>query len=253
LLIVVHSKAHPELAKAIMCKWKVNPAELSFSQGEGGWWTVHDRDGFSVKLPQMFNGCFKRDLQCFQAITSFNEFHIADLEFCSNALGQRNSASCHCVKCRTKGKDWGTNQIKEEDIRMKDSQLGDLVLFKMECFCKMMKKLGHVEIKSKYMTKDGKKLKTGHLFWIVPNAHAQKAAAGEEVDLQKNMPNNNNGVNALDLLGIDPKWIVTPPLHCPMGLTNKLLEDMEAYLLLYAEPLSDPTSLKIWKNFLQKK
>ena len=48
---------------------------------------------------------------------------------------------------------------------------------------------------------------------------------------------NHLGVNTVGLLDIDPKQIVVPILHCPMGLVDKVLEAFKSWTMLEVELL----------------
>lgn len=56
---------------------------------------------------------------------------------------------------------------------------------------------------------------------------------------RKNPPANYKGVNCSPLCDIDPKRIIIPVLHCPLGLVDKVLESFKAWVNLEAENLND--------------
>ena len=61
---------------------------------------------------------------------------------------------------------------------------------------------------------------------------------------------NVAGVNHHQLLDVDPARSVIPSLHCEMGNCNKLIKDMQDFLLLYAEPLEDVNDKMVRQLFL---
>ena len=66
---------------------------------------------------------------------------------------------------------------------------------------------------------------------------------------QKNCK-NVNGVNRKFLLSVDPKRIIIPILHCPMGLVDKVLQYFMTWIIVYCADL--PPELKIKRGIFTK-
>ena len=246
-LIVVHSTRQRGVVKSIMCPKTVDPEQLQFEQAANGRWSM--RFGSFIKdLPPMFDMmCTKEEIRCYRAISSFNEFHIGDLEFLANQAGMKNSSSKWCIFCQTKGKDWGKGETVQTDTRTKENHRSSLHLYQTKKFMGMMNKLGHTKLKSEYKDDYGKRLTEGFRIKLVENAKPRtKKNSEEEID---QACKNHNGVNQVLLFDIDPQRVLIPTLHAPMGLCNKLIPSMTAWLQLHAEPL-DAREHEIRKIYL---
>ena len=57
-------------------------------------------------------------------------------------------------------------------------------------------------------------------------------------------------VNRQSVVDIDPRDILRPTLHCPMGQVNKLVDHLIVYLQLHAEHLSNTKEQELKQDFI---
>ena len=57
-------------------------------------------------------------------------------------------------------------------------------------------------------------------------------------------------MNRQSVLDINPRDILTPTLHCPMGQVNKLVDHLIVYLQLHAEHLSNTKEQELKQDFI---
>jgi hypothetical protein len=244
-LIVIYSTRRKGLVKSIVFPRQIDYTSIRIiaadKHSKGGTWKLTNGSSFTIDLHEMFDSCKQSELSWYIGITAFNDFHIGDLEFVNNELGQVNSSSCWCPYCPLRKGMWGKGCIGVQ--RTEVSQLKALYNFKTQRFTEYLKKKGFVEQapSSKFdeIGEDGtvecKLLQTGKCFFFnAKQAPALSTKVISEISLK-----NVDGVNAHALLGAKSERTLIPTLHSCMGLAgSKLLPALRDWLLLYGEALS---------------
>ena len=94
-LIVVHSTQQKGVVKSIMLCPKTVDIEqlLQFEQTANGRWSMWCGSFIKDLLPMFDMMCTKKEIPCYRSISSFNEFHIGNLEFLANQARMKHSSS----------------------------------------------------------------------------------------------------------------------------------------------------------------
>ena len=94
-LIVVHSTQQKGVVKSIMLCPKTVDIEqlLQFEQTANGRWSMWCGSFIKDLLPMFDMMCTKKEIRCYRSISSFNEFHIGNLEFLANQARMKHSSS----------------------------------------------------------------------------------------------------------------------------------------------------------------
>ena len=156
------------------------------------------------------------------------------------------SASCWCAECTTSQSNWGTGELVRGSERTKTSQLESLHKYETLHFREVMKNHGHSDVSEKRTPGSVFKLKPRQDEPFCEESITDKPNKKGVTYVKKNVA----GVNHHQLIDVDPARSVIPSLHCEMGNCNKLIKDMQDFLLLYAEPLEDVNDKMVRQLFL---
>jgi hypothetical protein len=105
-------------------------------------------------------------------------------------------------------------------------------------------------------TKTGAKFNCDHNSLEPRTKALMEACLAKYMDLSRNETNpppNYKGVNAEGLWDVDPRQLVVPILHCPMGLVDKLLEALTLWFNMDIEDLQDDVNTTIRSDYKDAK